>query len=722
MATATVTRRDFLKAGALASGLVIGVRLPAFAHPAQRAAATPLAPSAFLQITRDGQITVWVARSEMGQGVRTALPMMVAEELEVELAAIRIEQAPSDPKFGEQATGGSSSVSDMWTPLRTAGAQAREMLIGAAARTWGVPAEECRAENGGVVHGASGRRAGYGELVPVAAALKPPENPRLKSPGEFRILGRSVPRVDTPSKVDGSAQFGIDVRLPGMLYACIARCPVFGRRLSGYDEGPARAVAGVRDVVPLEPAEVTLFDAWKFNAEGVVAVVAESSWAAFQGCRALECRWDAGPEDQIDSARLARIFADRVSQPGIIGRNDGDAAVALRRAARTIEAVYDVPFLAHATMEPMNCTADVRAGRCDIYVPSQWPTGVRRIAAQLTGLPEDAVTVHTTLLGGGFGRRFEMQWVMDAVRVSRAVGRPVQVIWTREHDMQHDNYRPMSHHVVRAGLDRRGAITAWMHRMAAPSIIGWHAPAAMRSPGEIAGEALDGAEQLPYAIPNLRVEYCPVKTPVPVGWWRSVYASQNAFVNECFMDELARATKRDPLELRRALLKDQPRHLAVLELAAAKAGWGAPLPDGRTRGIAVHKFFSDTVVAEVAEVSLGKDGVRVHRVVCATDCGLVLHPDIVRAQMESGVVYALSAALSGAITIERGRVKQSNFHDYPVVRMSAMPRVETYIVPSQESPHGVGEPAVPPLAPAVANAVFAATGKPVRRLPITPLA
>ena len=722
MTATTFSRRDFLRTGALATGLVLGVRLPAFARPGLRGGAGPLAPSAFLQVTEDGTVTLWLTKSEMGQGVRTVLPMIVAEELEVDLSTIRVEQATADPKYGEQFTGGSSSVSGLWDPLRTASAQAREMLVGAAARTWGVPVGECRAEHGTVAHAASGRRAGYGELVPVASALAPPATPRLKAPGEFTVLRRATPRLDTPAKVDGSARFGIDVRLPGMLYACVARCPVFGQAIRGYDETKARAVRGVRDVVALEAGEILVDGMWKYRIPGVVAVVAESSWAAIQGCHALDCRWEEGANAQLDSAQLTRIFADRVRQSGILGRNDGDAEAALDRAARVVEATYEVPFLAHATMEPMNCTADVRVGRCELYVPTQYPTGARQVTEQLLGLPPEAVRVHTTLLGGGFGRRFEMDWVIDAVRTSRAVGRPVQVLWTREHDLQHDNYRPASYHVVRAGLTGDRRISAWMHRMAAPSIIGWHAPELLRRPNALADEALDGAADLPYAIPNLRVEYCPVSTPIPVGWWRSVFASQNAFVNESFFDELAHETGRDPVELRRQLLKDAPRHLRVLELAAERSGWGTSAPDGRTRGIAVHKFFSDAIVAEVAEISLGSKGeVRVHRVVCAVDCGMALNPSTVAAQMESGIVYGLSAALNGAITIEGGRVKQSNFHDYPVLRMSQMPAVEVHIVPSDDTPHGVGEPAVPPIAPAVANAIFRATGKPIRRLPINPL-
>ena len=714
-----VTRREFVKAGVAVSGLIVALQLPAYARTAAGGlarAGAMLSPSAFLQVAADGTVTLWLTKSEMGQGVRSSLPMIVAEELEVAPAEVRVEQASADPRFGEQMTGGSSSVSSLWLPLRTAGAQAREMLIGAAARTWGVPADECAAEQGTVTHAGSGRRLPYGALVAVASALKVPESPRLKDPKTFRVLGRNTRRLDAPPKVDGSARYGLDVRLPGMVFACVARCPVFGQPLSGYDAARARAVPGVLEVVPLESGSLDVGGFWTYQLPGAVAVVAENSWAAMQGCKALDCRWDA--DTGVDSAGLARIFRDRAAQAGILGRNDGDAESALGRAATLVEASYDVPFLAHATMEPMNCTAFVRGGRCDVYAPTQFPTGAQQVAEALTGFPASAVEVHTTIMGGGFGRRFEMDWVIDSIRVSKTLSRPVQVVWTREHDMQHDNYRPASYHVLRAGLDGSNRLVAWSHRVVAPSVIAWHAPGAL-APGSsaAAGEALDGAAELAYGIPNLRVDYCPVKTPVPVGWWRSVYASQNCFANETFFDEVARAARRDPLELRRELLTDSPRHLAVLNLAAERAGWGSALASGRGRGIAIHKFFSDAIVAEVAEVSTGPDGLRVDRVVCAIDCGLALNPDTVAAQMEGGIVYALSAALRGAITLERGRVKQSNFNDYPVLRMSEMPRIEVHIVESTDDPHGVGEPGVPPLAPAVANAVAVATGRPVRKLP-----
>jgi isoquinoline 1-oxidoreductase beta subunit len=718
--SADVTRREFVKAGAALSGLVVVLQLPAYARTAVGALARVgprLNPAAFLQIAPDGTITFWVSKCEMGQGVRSALPMIVAEELDVAPETIRVEQASADPKYGDQATGGSSSISSLWQPLRKAGAQARTMLIGAAARTWGVPASECATAEGFVRHEPSGRRLSYGALVPVASALEVPAEPALKDPKSFRFLGRPSRRLDTAPKVDGSARYGIDTRLPGMVFACLARCPVFGRPLTGYDADQARAVPGVIDVVPLEQGELVIGDFWRFELPGAVAVVAENSWAAMRGCKALDCRWE--PAGGLDSAQLSRIFRDRSTQAGRLGRNDGDAETALAQAATVVEADYDVPFLAHATMEPMNCTADARAGRCDVYAPTQDPGTVSQLAQALTGLDASAVEVHTTIMGGGFGRRFEMDWVIDSIRVSKAISRPVQVVWTREHDMQHDNYRPASYHVLRGGLDRAGKLVAWTHRVVAPSVIAWHAPGVL-PPGSAAaaGEALDGAADLAYAIPNLRVDYCPVQTPVPVGWWRSVYASQTCFANETFLDEIARAGGRDPLDLRRELLADSPRHLAVLNRAAELAGWGTPLPAGRGRGIAIHKFFSDAIVAEVAEVTVGEKGLRVDRVVCAIDCGLALNPDIITAQMEGGIVYALSAALKGAITLEAGRVKQSNFHDYPVLRHSEMPRVEVSILESSEPPHGVGEPAVPPLAPAVANAVAMATGKPVRRLPL----
>jgi isoquinoline 1-oxidoreductase beta subunit len=697
-----VSRRDFLKAGAAAGSLVLAIELA----PARRlmgqpaAAARALTPSAFLEVTPDGMVTVWVSKSDMGQGVRTALPMILADELDADWSRVRVEQADAHAKWGEMGTGGSSSVHDLWSPLRKAGAQAREMLVAAAAQRWGIAPGRCRTERGMVIHAESGERFSYGDLVNRAALLPVPESPRLKDASEFRYIGTTVKHLDTPSKVDGSARFGLDVKIPGMRYAVIARCPVFGGKMQGYDPAKAKAIPGVVDVVEVPSG---------------AAVIAESTWAAFQGRRALDCHWDEGPAAHLDSARISRMLRDRALLAGPVARNDGDAPAAIDGAATRLEVTYEVPFLAHATMEPMNCVADVRANSCEIWAPHQAPQWAQSAVAEALGLNPDQVTVHVTLLGGGFGRRFLPEEVVEAAQVSKAVGGPIKLVFTREDDMQHDWYRPVSLHRMWGGLDAAGKPTGWFHRVVAPSI------SEQRWPGSVVNgldnDAVDGAADLHYAIPNLRVEYGMLATPVPVSWWRSVYASQTAFANESFIDEMAHAGGKDPVELRRSLLADSPRHLAVLNLAAEKAGWGSP-PAGRGQGVAIHHFFSDAIVAEVAEVSVDGNNIRVHKVTCAVDCGLAVNPGNVVAQIQSGVIYGLTAALKGAITIEGGRVKQSNFHDYPVLRIDEVPVIDVHIVPSSDGPKGVGEPGVPPIAPAVANAVFAATGKRIRELPI----
>lgn len=708
--TLDFTRRNFLRAGAaVGAGLVIAIRTTAAQRlPASLArgpaTAASLSPSAYLQVGPDGAVSVWVSKSEMGQGVRTALPMIVADELDADWSTIRVIQADVDAKFGDMATGGSDSVHSLWTPLRKAGAQARAMLVSAAAQTWGVPESSCRTENGAVVHDASGRKAAYATLAVLAATLPIPAEPALKNPKEFRIIGHSTPSLDIPSKVDGTAKYGIDLVVPGMTYAVIARCPVFGGRMTGYDAEKAKAVPGVLQVVEVPTG---------------VAVIATGTWAAIQGSRALACRWDPDAATKLDSASIDRMLRARGEQPGAVARDDGDAlgAYASARPAHRIDATYDVPFLAHATMEPLNCVADVRADRAEIWAPSQIPDWAAREVSAALGLKPESVTMHVVMMGGGFGRRLIPEYVVEAAQVSRAAGVPVKVIWTREDDMQHDWYRPISHHRLSAVFDARGKAVALTHRIVAPSINAYRWPGSVSN--GLDNDAVDGALQLAYDIPNMRVEYCMLASAVPVSWWRSVYASQNVFASEGFIDEMAHAGGHDPVAFRRVLLAKLPRNRAVLDLAAEKAGWGTPLAPGHGRGIAIHHFFSDTIVAEVAEVSVAKDGaLRVHRVVCAVDCGRVVNPDGVRAQIEGGVVYGLSAALHGAITIEGGRVAQSNFHDYPVLRMPEMPVVEVHIVPSEEAPLGVGEPAVPPIAPAVANAIFAATGKRVRALPI----
>jgi isoquinoline 1-oxidoreductase beta subunit len=696
-----LSRRDFLRLGALAgAGLVIGFRLPR-AGEARGAAAKPLAPNVWLRIAPDGTVTVLVARSEMGQGVRTALPMLVAEELEADWTRVRFEQATPEPRYGSMSTGGSRSIRSLHGPLRKAGAQAREMLVSAAALTWGVDRADCRAERGEVVHGATGRRLAYGALVERAATLEVPADPPLKDPGDWKILGTRVARLDAREKVDGSAGFGLDVRVPAMRHAAVVRCPVFDGKATGFDPAPARAVRGVTDVLQISSG---------------VAVVADSTWAAFQGAAALTVRWDEGPLAGLDSAAIRRRFAELAAQPGAVARKEGEGAAALAHAARTLEAVYETPYLAHATMEPMNCTAHVRADACDIWVATQTATGVQQRAAQVTGLKPEVIRVHTQYLGGGFGRRSEQDFVVEALELSRAVGAPVQVVWSREDDLRHDFYRPATYHLLRAGLDEAGKPRVWTHRLVGPAILRRIAAGAIRN--GIDPTSVEGAAGLPYAIPNLEVDFVEHDAGIPTGFWRSVGNSQNAYAVECFVDEVAAAAGRDPFDLRRELLAGKPRHLGVLLLAAEKAGWGKPLAAGRARGIALWESFG-SFVAQVAEVSVAADGaVRVLRVVCAVDCGLCMNPAIVEAQMESGIVYGLSAALKGEITIEKGRVVQGNFHDYELLRLSECPAIEVHIVPSREPPGGIGEPGTPPITPAVVNAVFAATGRRVRTLPI----
>lgn len=707
-ARSQVTRREFLEtAGVVGAGLVIGFYLPPQRRWAAAAPSEPFAPNAWLRIGSDDSVLVVVDRSEMGQGVTTSLPMLLAEELEADWSKIRIEFAPADKAynntiFGAQLTGGSTSVRAAWTPLRKAGAAAREVLIAAAAQTLGVDTSECRAEKGTVMHKPSGRRLTYGRLVETAATLSVPQDVPLKDPKDWKIVGTRVKRLDIPLKVDGRAGFGIDVRVPEMVVAVIARCPVFGGTVATFDAAKAKAIPGVHAVVQISNG---------------VAVVGTGYWPARKGRAALDITWDEGPNAALSSAGISQLFAQRADETGAVARHEGDAEAARAGAAGKIEAAYELPFLAHATMEPMNCSAHVRADGVDIWAPTQFQAKAQELGATVSGLPPERVLVHTTYLGGGFGRRFESDFIQEALEVSKAVAAPVKVVWSREDDIQHEGYRPASYHRLRAGLDANGQPVAWSHRVVAPSILArFFGPDSVKN--GLDEEAVEGAVGVPYAIPNVHVDYVLADTGIPVGFWRSVNHSFNGFVVESFIDELAAASGKDPYEFRRGLLRQAPRHLGVLELAAKKAAWGSPLPTGRFRGIAVVKSF-ESYVAQVAEVSVRKDGtVRVHRVVCAVDCGQVVNPDTVEAQMQSGIVFGLTAALKGAITIDKGRTQQSNFHEYQLLRMNEMPVIEVYIVPSTEAPGGVGEVGTPPIAPAVANAVFAATEQRIRKLPI----
>ncbi|HET7619400.1 MAG TPA: xanthine dehydrogenase family protein molybdopterin-binding subunit [Vicinamibacterales bacterium] len=701
-------RRAFFQVGGtIGAGLVLGLRLP------DARGVMPFAPNAWLRIDTDGTVTVTSDKSEMGEGNHTALAMIVADELDADWSKVKVAALPVNPAAWsrEMVTGGSTSVRTSYEVLRTAGASARAMLISAAAQTWRVAPGECTTRAGIVSH--ANHRLSYGELATKAAAIPVPENPPLKDPKDFRLLGTRVRRLDTPSKVDGSAQFGIDVRVPGMLVATIERSPVFGGRVKSVNASAAKATPGVRHVVPLEGRPWTgVTNVWGIGGENGVAVVADTYWQAVQGRRALQISWDEGPTASLSDipGRLAAL----ADQPGVTAKTIGDAPAALARAAKTLDAVYTVPFLHHATMEPMNCTALVRAGECDVWAPTQNQTRAQQVAAEAAGIPKERVRIHTTLLGGGFGRRLESDFIAEAVSLSKAVNAPVKVIWSREDDTQHGFYRPATFNKLSAGLDAQNRPVAWTHHIVAPPILTKFGPL----DNGIDSTLIDGAAELPYAFPNLFVDQLAVDLPVPLGFWRSVGASQNAFVVECFFDEVAAAAGRDPYELRREMLQAKPRHLRVLELAATKAGWGTPLPPNRGRGIAISEW-EPTTCAEVAEVSVAADGtVTVHRVVCAVDCGPVVNPDTIEAQMQGGVAFGLSAALYGEITIDNGRVQQSNFTDYPVLRMPGMPVVEVHIVPSTDAIGGIGEPSVPPIAPAVCNAIFAATGHRVRRLPI----
>jgi isoquinoline 1-oxidoreductase beta subunit len=721
-------RREFLKSGAaVAAGLTVAACIPGCSGQAPPASDAPFAPNAWVRVLGDGSVSIVVDRSEMGQGVLTALAMLAAEELDADWARVRVEQAPanevySNPAFPVpvQVTGGSASVRAAWKPMREAGAAARTMLVAAAAKDWGVEAGACRTERGRVMHDASARSLGYGELAERAAKLPVPEQVVLKDPKDFRLIGKPLARIDTPAKVNAQAQFGIDVQVPGMLTAVVARCPVVGGRVGSLDDSQARAVPGVRHVVRIDSG---------------VAVVADNYWAASKGREALKLTWDEGPNAKLSTEALKAEFKQLASKgEAKPARNDGDALNLLATATGALEASYDLPFLAHATMEPMTCTAHVEKDRCRVWAPTQYQSGfpmflgggALNAAKKASGLSADRIEVHTTQLGGGFGRRLQSDFVFEAVQVSKQAGAPVKVIWSREDDTAHDFYRPMSYHELKATLGADGMPLALHHRVVAPSIILRDLPSWM--PGFAADwfgatrdgvdeSAVEGAFDMPYAIANLRVDWVHAETPVPIGYWRSVGHSYNAFVVESFVDELAAAANQDPFEFRRKLLANAPRHLAVLELAAKKAGWGRTLPKGRFHGIALSRSFL-SYVAEVAEVSVEGGVPRVHRVVCAVDCGRVVNPNIVEQQISGGVVFGLAALLHGEITFQDGRVQQSNFHDYPVARMRESPAIEVHIVQSSEEPTGVGEPGVPPIAPAVCNAIFRATGKRLRSLPV----
>jgi isoquinoline 1-oxidoreductase subunit beta len=722
-----LSRRHFvITVAAAGGGLLVGCRFGESRRAAAgetASASTPgargnttdpaFAPNAFVRIGNDNTVTVILPQAEMGQGVYTSLPMLVAEELEVGLDQVKVAHAPgndtlyANPLLGFQATGGSTSVRGFYEPMRQAGAAARIMLIAAAASAWNVDPATCRAQKGVVVHSGTGRKMTYGELAARAATLPVPDaatlKAALKDPKSFTLIGTPAKRLDTPSKVNGTAQFGIDVRLPGMKIATVAASPVLGGKVAALDETKAMAIKGVRQIVRLDD---------------VVAVVADHMWAAKQGLAALDVRWDDGPNAKVSTTDVVRGLEEASRTPGVMGRNDGDAPSALQRAGRKIEATYQAPFLAHAAMEPLSCTVHVRPDQCDVWVGSQVQGRARATTAEVTGLPLEKVTVHNYLLGGGFGRRLEHDYVTQAVRIAKHVDGPVKVVWTREEDIQHDAYRPYYLDRIAAGLDARGTPIAWTHRIVGPSIIARWAPPAFKN--GLDTDAVDGALQMVYDIPAIQVEYVRHDEPVlHTGWWRGVGVTHNMFVIESFVDELAAAAKQDPVAFRRRMLGKSPRALAVLDLAAEEAGWGTPLPARHGRGVALLYSEWGTYMAQVTDIEVTNGGeIRVKRVVCAVDCGTVVNPDTVKAQIESGVVFGISGALWGEVTVKNGRVEQSNFTDYRVLRMNETPPIDVHLIRNSEPPGGIGEPGTAATAPALANAVFAATGRRIRQLPL----
>ena len=692
-----ISRRGFLE---VAGGLVIGFALPWRARPyAEAAPAEASAINAFLRIGTDEGVTFYLNHSEMGQGVWTGLPMLVAEELEADWSKVRVEHAAAAPEYFHtsgrgQRTGGSSSTRSEFERLRTVGATAREMLLQAAAQRWKTDASRLHAENGFVVNG--GDRLSFGQLAAAAAKLTAPTDVKLKDPSSWKIIGKPQKRLDSPEKVTGRAQFGMDVRFPGLLTAVVLRSPTFGGKLRSFKADAAQKIAGVVKVVEVPSG---------------VAVVAENFWAAERGREAVVAEWEPGPEGDFDSDVYQAKLRELVKQGGEIAAHAGDVDAALAHAARKIEAVYSLPYLAHAPMEPLNATVKIDGGRCEVWTGTQAQTGEQRVAAEILGLKPEDVTLHTMFLGGGFGRRASSNndFVSEAVHVAKAAGAPVKTVWSREDDIRGGHYRPMFVHRIEGGLDRSGAPIAWRHTIAGQPIA---------RGGKPDSSGYEGIADSPYltAIAANRVSMHSPPTPVPVQWWRSVGNSHTAFAMESFIDELAHAAHRDPLELRRKLLAGSPRHLTVLDAVAEKAGWGKRPPSGQGRGLAVHESFG-SVVAEIADVSVEKGKIRVHRVVCAVDCGVAVNPSGVIAQMQSGIVYGLSAALHGAIHLKKGQVQEGNFDDYPIVRMTETPEVEVVLVPSTAPMGGAGEPGTPPIAPAVANAVFALTGKRLRSLP-----
>ena len=710
-----LTRRQFLQKSLTFAGLTIAVSSTPLGYrivKAEDLIKTPglFNPNAWIEIRPDNEINIIVNKSEMGQGVCTSLPMIVADELDADWKFVRFVEAPAgepygDPGWGgQQLTGGSTSIRHMYEPLRKAGASARKMLLQAAAETWKVPLSECIASKSTVRHSKNGRTLTYGDLAEKASGLSIPTSVTLKKESQFTIIGKPLSRLDIPLKVEGKAQFGIDTLIPGRLYAAIARPPAYGAKPLSYDEEAAMKVPGVHRVLTISRG---------------VAVCADTLDAAWKARDGLQVKWDKGSRPDLDNQTLEMSIMESLKEKGLIAKSTGDVKSGLSQSARNIEATYILPYLAHVTMEPMNCTAHVREDQCEIWVPTQNQTGVLAMAEKITGFQRDRIQVHTTYLGGGFGRRAFTDYTEEALEISKATGKPIKLIWTREEDIKNDFYRPGNSCIIQGGIDRKGNLVAWSQRIAVQSVFAHFAPQMIKN--GIDPQAVEGAVDMEYEIPNLLVEYVRIDNPIPVGFWRSVGNSENAFTKESFVDELAIVAKKDPLEFRLSLLKNHAASRRVLETVARMAGWGRPLKKGNGRGIAFHSSFGSRV-AEVAEVSVDKkEGtIQVHRVVCAIDCGSYVNPAIIKANVTGAIIMGLSAALMEKVDFSNGGVASSNFYNYQEIRMDKIPEIEVHIVKSKGTIGGIGEPGLPPIAPAVANGVFNAIGTRIRRLPMNP--
>ena len=720
-----VSRRTFLKfsatvGAAAGGGLLLGFSLPAMSQDqpgksviggdaSEPAPAGVFAPNAFIQIDNAGKVTLVMPKVEMGQGVYTSIPMLIAEELEVPLESVTLDHAPpdaklfTDPLLGGQLTGGSTSIRYAWDPMRKAGASARVLLINAAAQQWQVDPATCHAQAGQVMHAASNRTLGYGQLVDAAAKLPVPQNVTLKDPKDFKIIGTSVKRLDSPEKVDGTAMFGLDVRLPDMVYAVIATSPVFGGTLASVDDTNAKKIPGVRQVV---------------KADNAVAVIGDHTWAAKRGLAALDIQWNEGAGANLSMKQIVDdLTAAADHGTGAVARKDGDVTKAFADAKTRVDAVYQQPFLAHATMEPVNCTVHVRPDGCDLWLGTQVPTRIVDTAVKITGLPAEKIVVHNHLLGGGFGRRLEFDMAAQALKIGKQLGTPVKVVWTREEDMQHDMYRPYYYDKISAGLDANGKPVAWQHRIVGSSILARFAPPAFQH--GLDPDAVEVAADLPYDLPNQLIDYVRQEPrTVPTAFWRGVGPTRSTFVVESFIDELAAQAKVDPVKYRRDLLGKSPRALNVLDTATQAAGWGGTsVPKGQGRGVSVMHAFG-SFFSMVVDVTVDQGEVSVNRVVCAVDCGMVVNPNTIEAQVQGGIIFGITAALYSEITIKDGRVEQNNFTDYRMLRINETPGIEVHIVKSTEAPGGIGEPGTAALAPALANAIYAATGKRLRQLPV----